>query len=150
MGYTHYWYETDKPGKIPAKALSIIKDVVDEAYKANLIQLEWDTPGAPVVTETEIRFNGIGEDGHETFYYEADKGERLDYEPDKRYFDFCKTAQKPYDVVVMKVLLVLARYIPTFDLKSDGAFLDEWKETLDWFNHLSLGFAYVSETLAFQ
>jgi hypothetical protein len=70
------------------------------------------------------QFNGCGENAHETFYLSASETHRAS---GGRPFAFCKTARKPYDEVVMKVLIISG-----FSLKdkiritSDGRFSDEW------------------------
>lgn len=130
MGYTHYWYENNKPKLIPTEAVKVIKPILDQAYKKGLIQLEYDKPEPPIVSDKEIRFNGVGENGHETFLYQADQPEsdRSDWSEDKRFFGFCKTAQKPYDEVVMKVLMILDAYMPEMALSSDGDFMDDWNK----------------------
>ena len=130
MGYTHYWHEDARPKEIPEKAVKIIKEIVDKAYKAGLIQREYNEKKPPVVTSKEIRFNGVNDDGHETFYYGVDDKRPNIY--DGELFDFCKTARKPYDEVVMKVLIVLARYLDGFEIGSDGEFDQEWEETRDF------------------
>jgi len=117
MGYTHYWSEKQKPKKIPAQAVKIIKEIVDEAYKEGIIQKDYNEKKPPIVNEKEIIFNGVGEDGHETFYYSVNERDS---------FHFCKTARKPYDEVVMKVLIVLAKYLPAIRVYSDGDFEEEW------------------------
>lgn len=115
MGYTHYFELQKAEKKIPEKALKIIEPILEEAYKTGLIQQEYDKPEPPICTEKEILFNGVGENGHETFYFT----------PDNTKFNFCKTARKPYDAVVMKVLLVLKCFFD-IDLGTDGDFEDEW------------------------
>src|SRR5712692_8898617 len=95
MGYTHYWRNSAE--RIPAQAVMIIRDIVDQAYADHIIQYEYDAAKLPVVNKTEIRFNGIGENGHETFHFTVQDGTVA----------FCKTARKPYDEIVMKVLIVL-------------------------------------------
>ena len=88
------------------------------------MQLEHDDSGEPVVNENEIRFNGIGESGHETFL--------LTNAPEK--FAFCKTAEKPYDVPVCEVLLVLQKHCPNLNVRSDGfaGYLKDPKPDQGW------------------
>ena len=64
----------------------------------------------PVITDKLVRFNGIDEDGHETFYIE------------RSYtgFGFCKTARKPYDKVVVACLLAGCDYDVFTEWSSDG------------------------------
>jgi len=111
MGYTHYmgadnWDRKDELGF--EKALPIVRKIL-KRYK-DLVQFECDNSKRPVVSKKQIRFNGIGEDGHETFMISNSSFE----------FNFCKTARKPYDVVVCEVLLVLNAFCPHLSISSDG------------------------------
>ena len=121
MGYTHYFELQKTEKKIPEKALKIIKPILEEAYKNEIIQEEYNKSEPPVCTEKEICFNGIKENGHETFYFK----------PSYTNFNFCKTARKPYDIIVMKVLLILNCFFD-IDLGTDGDFNDEWKKTREY------------------
>lgn len=74
------------------------------------VAYEYDEPDRePVFSETEIRFNGVGDNGHETFYLS----------PEMRDFEFCKTACKPYDTAVVAVLCLLAHHTDV-RVSSDG------------------------------
>lgn len=126
MGYTHYWTEKKKPDAIPAQAISIIKEILQDAYKKKIVQFESNNPEPPIVTQEEVRFNGVEENGHETFCYSVKDNFLLNTD---EHFSFCKTAQKPYDTIVMKVLIVLKwAFGDDFKLSSDGSFNDEWSD----------------------
>jgi len=103
MGYTHYWSRSDMKGI--KKALPVIKDIV-KRYQ-NIIQFESSDQREPVVEENMIRFNGINEDGHETFLFNGKD-------------NFCKTARKPYDIVVCECLIVLNHFLRDLKVGSDG------------------------------
>ena len=130
MGYTHYFQQklpvTEQQWLKITKAASAI---IDEAIKRGIpLAYEWDEPHfAPSVTPVLIRFNGIGDDGHETFLLARDS------EPgrtagDKYRFQFCKTAHKPYDIAVVAILTLCHRYTNgAWDIGSDGE-PDEWKD----------------------
>jgi len=106
MGYTHYFHGGDQRGF--EAALPTIRKILKKY--GNIICFECDkTNKKPVVNKKMIRFNGIGEEGHETFVFETGKE-----------FEFCKTARKPYDLPVCEVLLVLKAYMTDLDLSSDG------------------------------
>ena len=111
MGYTTYYgfsKFTDEDRQGWNEALPIIKEILNK-YKS-IIAYEDDEPETePEATENLIRFNGIKADGHETFIVSASN---TSY--------FCKTARKPYDIVVSEVCLVLKNYCPNFSLSSDG------------------------------
>ena len=66
-----------------------------------------------------IRFNGKGEEGHETFMLT----------PDSQEFNFCKTAQKPYDIVVVAILCLLAHHTSGVTVSSDGG-ISDWTDGL--------------------
>lgn len=124
MGYTHYWENYAK--MIPQAGLIIIRAIVEEAYRDGIIQYESDQHREPVVTHEEIRFNGVGENGHETFSFDVNDDYRTS---EGKPFDCCKTAQKPYDDVVMKVLIVLKHYLKDqVHIASDGSFGEEWHD----------------------
>jgi hypothetical protein len=76
----------------------------------------------PLFSNDEVRFNGVGEEGHETFIV-LREFEPQDWQRPERglYFDFCKTARKPYDLVVCTCLIVFARHFgESFRVDSDG------------------------------
>ena len=107
MGYTHYWTPTalsvEAMAKVAAAADAII-GVADPDIAG------WDGTGKPELSGERIAFNGRGpDDDHETFAIDADCPE----------WRFCKTARKPYDVVVTAVLTYLAAEYG-FDVSSDG------------------------------
>lgn len=91
--------------------------------------------GKPIVNKNKIWLNGDGEKDldHETFaidlfetlpfYYE-------DYEIEKGVSGFCKTARKPYDLVVCVSLLILKEHLgEDFDFSSDGG-LEDWEQAI--------------------
>jgi hypothetical protein len=55
---------------------------------------------------------------------------------------------KPYDRVVMQVLLLLAYHLADFEISSDGSFDEEWSAALDWFNG-EIGSVFVVQRLSF-
>ncbi len=125
MGYTHYWRFGTLP-VIPVEARVVLKEILDTAYADGIIQYESDVRKEPVVTEAEIRFNGVGDNGHETFHFDIHEDYRAD---DGKVFACCKTAEKPYDEIVMKVLITLKYFLEDgLNVASDGLFSEEWKE----------------------
>lgn len=113
MGYTHYWNHTPRCEDAEWTVVcTIVRNILDITHVP--LQYEYDTPKPPVVDGMGIRFNGVGDDGHETFFFDReDSG-----------FNFCKTAMKPYDEVVVAVLIALARNYPGFSWTSDGDYAD--------------------------
>ena len=141
MSYTHYWTDNGKrKAELPIAAQHVIKQLVDEAYRREIIQRESGDPRPPIATATEVRFNGVRERAHQTFLFHTDGPN-----PCGR----CRTARKPYDDVIMRVLLILACYRPGFEISSDGSFDHEWLEALDWFN-CTVGRVYIKDQLCFE
>jgi hypothetical protein len=114
MGYTHYFNFIEDKTKFSEKELEIVQDIVSRYGK--ILQLEEDESYPPIIDDDLIKFNGIGEDGHETFYLET-----TDYD-----FNFCKTNRKPYDLPICEILLVLKSLNSNdFKLESDGFYVSK-------------------------
>jgi hypothetical protein len=130
---------------MPVRAKEIIKEILAEAYKAGIVQYEWNDTKEPLVTDTVVQFNGVGDNGHETFYFDIADTYKAS---DGQHFAFCKTARKPYDVVVMKVLIVLKYFLgDAVVVSSDGNFDEEWHETREYMLNTYNMRTYVDATL---
>ena len=83
--------------------------------------------GVPEFTEERICFNGDASKGldHETFYIGRDNSEERDRDGGL-HFEFCKTARKPYDLMVQISMLRLKHHFPESKISSDGEASD-WK-----------------------
>lgn len=111
MGYTHYWEQSRDFSKTEWLK---IKKSAKEIFDSNKgIVFNWEGKGSPEITDKSIRFNGNSDTGddHETFELTKKKED----------FSFCKTARKPYDAVVVKVLSTVRKIAPdAIRLSSDG------------------------------
>lgn len=122
MGYTHYWdHDQISPG-IWENLLFDTRFIVESA----------DIPVAgpfgigPVeINRERIALNGANGDDYETF----------SITPNATGFDFCKTGQRPYDLVVTTILLRATLTIPGFNVRSDGDW-SEWQDTRDLYKAL--------------
>lgn len=115
MGYTHYW----RNAKLDDGKWGEFTDAVGKILKnTDKVQRESDNPGKPEVDDEKVVFNGMGDDGHETFWFDKSG----------RGFDFCKTARKPYDEVVT-ACLIAAQIVFGEDITvtSDGSWA-EWSD----------------------
>ena len=75
---------------------------------------KYEKPKSKVeVSLSGIRFNGLHDESHEDFFYREDQS-----------FDFCKTARKDYDVVVVATLCLVA-YFRLAQVSSDGG-KEDW------------------------
>ncbi len=101
MGYTHYWRKSKSPG---AELAAYAREIVRAAPCAlDVVEIAAD----------RIRIDGLPDETCETFMFESDA------------FAFCKTRQRPYDVVVTAILAV-ASHLDRAEVSSDGA-PHEWE-----------------------
>ena len=121
MGYTHYFTTNDTLDHDKFKQFS--NDVKAVIKSTNIpLAYEYDTPNdKPLLNHETVRFNGVGDDGHETFLLERDN----------LGFEFCKTAYKPYDVVVVAALSLAKYYFgDDIDISSDGD-RNDWNDGVE-------------------
>lgn len=136
MGYTHYMsfkkdnsVTTNKKYQYAVrqcqKVIKGYNDNVKSIDKKHQDRLSGYSAHCKVGDYLGINFNGVGDLSHESF-------ELRDYYKNNRDFEFCKTAEKPYDVVVVACLIVLNHYLgDNIQVSSDG-------KTYDWFDGLEL------------
>lgn len=124
MGYTHY-FKQNKPvsGEQWQAFQKEAQVVIDHAQKnLNIVLMSNDSDGV-LLNDERVNLNGdeTRDLDHETFYLEKDY----------RDFNFCKTARKPYDLVVCSLLLLAHEHMPNHhDIGSDGSF-DEWQDAME-------------------
>jgi len=118
MGYTHYWNGNKSRIDLEEwpKAIADCEKII--AARKDRLRLDVDDDKECIV------FNGndAAEEAHETFFIPR-SGKAMQGSP----FDFCKTARKPYDVVVVACLARLAE--AGLWVSSDGS-EDEWQTGL--------------------
>lgn len=136
MGYTHYWVNKVQPGRrFTEEERAKLQAVLHYWQWEGIICRECTDPTFPyVLTDREIIFNGKGDDGHETFYFDLDQaGEEEGKYGIRAGFAFCKTAAKPYDQAVCEVLLTLKGILgDEIEVSSDGDMEGaEWKPAYD-------------------
>lgn len=102
MGYTHYW---ENAKEITPEQWEVFKSKCEK-----IISTHSDILEVKEISDDLIHFNGIGEDSHENFYVTREAVG----------FEFCKTAQKPYDLPVCMCLLALKVVCNWVDISSDG------------------------------
>lgn len=111
MGYTVYWYYRKKPTSSQRTSIvSYIKSLL--AKYPNVIKVQFPNE----VNSQETNFNGIGEDQYETFtFYKSDTNKSEDG------FNFCKTAEKPYDRQVKLALIYMKKILGNgIEISDDG------------------------------
>lgn len=110
MGYTHYWKFNEKPSQEKfAELVEGVKQIVATAEEAGI------AIGEQVYESGYFSFNGVDAGAHETFSIDIRTQEE----------DFCKTAEKPYDMAVT-ASLILAKKIfgDDIEIRSDGNWSD--------------------------
>lgn len=131
MGYTHYW--EIKPSIVSdvetvrrrfRSASSTIKKFAKFVKAQDLFGVYGGFGnGKPIINESEIWLNGDSKEGldHESFAIRWS-----DFLQNKS--GFCKTAQKPYDLIVCFSLLTLKEaFRKEFSFSSDGT-REDWEE----------------------
>jgi hypothetical protein len=110
VGYTHYWTNTRFTESQWKTACELVRSII--RLSSVEVQYEYDEAKPPQIDDTVfhvIRFNGVDDDGHETFCIERNE-----------VGGFCKTARKPYDEIVVASLFALKHVNPDFSWSSDG------------------------------
>jgi len=137
MGYTQYFYTKSELDK--KQWDGFIKDVKKViAAGKGVIQYESEIKKAPVADKDKVRFNGIGENGHETFLFSR-ISKREDYmtqRDDGKVFNFCKTARKDYDVYVVACLVLAKIHFGDDIIFSSDGDLDELQDGVKLVNEL--------------
>ena len=112
MGYTHYWKVTDHLDDGWDSFLTDARAIIAQAGRGDIEICGDDGIEAPVLNEDVVHLNGTSknDEWHETFLLRRESIE----------FDFCKTAHKPYDVVVTALLMLAANRWDAVSIKSDG------------------------------
>ena len=130
MAYTHYWEFKRKPKNVKdgdnkfKKSVELLKKCLKDV---SVKLASGNGTGEPVFTDTKVCFNGVDDDSYEGCYLALDNA---DYK-----YDFCKTARKPYDVVVCLTLLCFKKFFgEDFKYSSDGNMNDEgWSLAIEIF-----------------
>ena len=135
MGYTHYWRQLRDFTDTEWQELTRLTKLITADGSSILANGISDKNSRPTIDNEQICFNGIGNDGHETFRITKKKRAKADYEEQEAYdrqgaFELCKTAQKPYDRYVVAVLCAIYRVQrDVMNISSDGNTAD-WTEGL--------------------
>ena len=125
MGYTHYWtiFQEEIPQDIwrsfASDFIKILPQFMDK--------LDHETDQKFDINGNHIIFNGIGEQGHETFSMNIKNPMEKSHTGRIEYFDFCKTARKEYDIAVCCALIIAKKHFADIiSVASDGSEEDGW------------------------
>lgn len=147
MGYTHY---VSRRKRLPLAtfrlAVEDCRKVVEALCreKGIVVQLESDDTETPLFGDVRIQFNGVGENGHETFVIDRNYTPFPSQPKPSRgegWFEFTKTARKPYDAAVCACLIVFNHHFgKAYTVSSDGEDGDEGWATARAFCQRVLGY----------
>lgn len=119
MGFTRYWERTDVP--IGNNFIAEVNSILIDCAKKGIAIRNWNGENRPEISKDRIALNGNENCGldHESFVID-----------DKKGFNFCKTARKPYDYAVREILKVAEKYCLVFNVSCDypsneGIYSDE-------------------------
>ncbi len=111
MGYTHYFTLSKDTTETQIEKMIAFTNKAIELFGADQIANGIGEEGTkPEVTKELINLNGLEDDSHESFMLEFNSGE----------WNFCKTARKPYDMVVVACLLYADEINVITEWSSDG------------------------------
>jgi hypothetical protein len=150
MGYTNYWSYDPQAEQFQEAWPKMVADAQRIAERAGVplgdglgevypMDNPMDPGGRPEFGPDRIWLNGVERDSHETLLIEREPSERPSWPGapggDRYVWAFCKTARKPYDLVVGAILLRCAQLAPdAFVIGSDGEWNSEWKFGAEAFN----------------
>ena len=125
---------------------AIAKDVqfiVDEARKKEIVICGGVGEDDPKIDQYGIWLNGDGSQdlNHETFsleMFDTGRFNTVEKLKNSEIFGFCKTAHKPYDLVVCASLIAIKNHLKSdFEISSDGSLqYGEWDEAIEFYKEL--------------
>lgn len=125
---------------------AIAKDVqliVDEARKKGIVICGGLGEGEPNISQTNIWLNGDGSKDldHETFavdLFDIGRFNTIEKLKNDEIWAFCKTAHKPYDLVVCASLMAIKHHLKSdFEVSSDGSIeYGEWDIAIKFYEEL--------------
>ncbi|KAA8613791.1 hypothetical protein A1F94_009004 [Pyrenophora tritici-repentis] len=120
MGYTHYWRWNFTNSKLLDETWSrLVEDTKAIVKAADIPLCKSATPGVPPVIDVTngIHLNGADSDDYEDLFFHP--------ELDRHHNEFCKTGERPYDVVVTAILLRASMLFGSaITVSSDGHWAD--------------------------
>jgi hypothetical protein len=141
VGYTHYWGIAVESTAWQSAWLSLQLDAAAIVARVNrdaTVVVGPDRSGDPVFEDTQIAFNGVGENGHEPLYLLREPPSVAagwpitavsEYRERGYWFSFCKTNWKPYDLAVTATLIRATQLAPdAIVVESDGSWNDDWMD----------------------
>ena len=129
MGYTHYYNIQDITKPLMTSEIAQDIGTIIMASEIPIGDGNGIQDSQPVLEHDLVQMNGIGDESHEALCYPPDfEWNRQIHPAEFLGFAFCKTARKPYDVVVCAALLAIKHHQgDNVEITSDGKFDNEWQ-----------------------
>ena len=114
-----------------SKASKDCKKICKSLNKDGLsLAFELDSSEEPMFTDSLVRFNGVEDEGHETFYIHREFSSSYpQFDKRGRAYAFCKTAQKPYDIAVCACLVIFQHWFTDIKVSSEGN-ISDWEPAI--------------------
>lgn len=143
MGYTHYWTSkktTDEQFDKFVKNAKILKKNLPKYSESAGSYYGKESNNKRVLKIRGGLGEGKGEFNNERIWFNGDEKRGLDHEtfmiernPDGTW-EFCKTARKPYDLLVGACLLAAQEFLG-YEISSDGD-VEDWVEIAKYYNDI--------------
>lgn len=122
MGYTHHWtqarsFVADEWAEVAADVGALLA-YAETTTGVALANAMGDAGTRPAIAGRHVAFNGAANNSHETFTITRIR--RRAWKGATPGYDSCKTARKPYDIVVTACLCYLSSVTGTHTVTSDG------------------------------
>ena len=131
MGYTHFYEIMDE--SVDLRVVEVGRDIAEVIRRCEILIGDANgTPdSAPEISSAAIKFNGVKPDNYERFNYPPDF-EFNRHQGLKTGFEFCKTARRPYDIVVCAEMLALKHHLgDAVHISSDGSRKESgWRDAI--------------------
>ncbi len=132
IGYTHHWHRETELNKAKfSKASKDCKKICKSLSKNGLsLVFEDDSPKEPIFTDSLVRFNGVEDEGCETFYIQREfTSQNPQFDRKGRAYAYCKTSEKPYDIAVCACLIIFRHWFPDMKVSSEGN-ISDWEPAI--------------------
>jgi len=125
MGYTHYWrIKKDISKRMFKKTSTECKKLLNAINGKIKLCSQYGDDTKPIFSDTEIAFNGVGDGSFEDFLFDGDRTTG----------EYCKTAERPYDLLVTGVLIVAKVTMGERIKVNSDCDKADWQEGIDFVN----------------
>jgi len=139
VGYTHYFSRgKDSSDRSWSKFTDEVRTILSHPAISDLMCEEYTKPDVPpVINDREVRFNGKGKDGHETFLLTRVAHNESCKTGGPSQVSFCESWGKHYDIAVSCVLLSAKQHLRE-RVSSDGDWSEEsWLRARALYAHIT-------------